>query len=366
MQDAGLIKNEIDRVLLKEAELDRLKLLLDTPGNFDNKLWLKAQELGWSGLAFDEDVGGLGLSWRGLSELNEALGAATAALPLSQSFLLADLLQQAKNANEFSGLQEQLCSGVVTAGICLSEPEHASLTAPSIVRWDGKALNGSKSLTAFANVADMLLVSAISDAKVTLLLVDTKSTGVAREVVPAIDNARAYAKLSFTHVPAQEVLLAESGEAALQSLLNKAVVMTAFEQLGGARAALNLAVAYAKERIAFGGPIGRYQAIKHKLADVYAAVEIAQGCALEALIELESGQLSIASACAARLAATHAYELASRDAIQVFGGIGVTWEAAPHHHYRRSRCLAVELGGTEFWQELLLTAMRSSRRGKKS
>jgi alkylation response protein AidB-like acyl-CoA dehydrogenase len=112
---------------------------------------------------------------------------------------------------------------------------------------------------------------------------------------------------------------------------------------------------YALERKAFGQPIGRFQSIKAKLADMYVRIEMARGCALDALALLEQGESDwMGLAASARIGAIDAYEFCARENIQTHGAIGVTWEATPHHHYRRSRALAVELGAAIVWRERLL------------
>src|SRR5690606_34632591 len=126
-------------------------------------------------------------------------------------------------------------------------------------------------------------------------------------------------------------------EAALWRAAGMAAIATAFEQVGGAQACLDMARDFALERKAFGQPIGRFQAIKSKLADIYIRTELARGCAIDALAAFDNQDPEWHSlAAAARVAATDAYEIGARESIQTHGAIGVTWEAMPHHHYRRS------------------------------
>jgi acyl-CoA dehydrogenase len=129
-------------------------------------------------------------------------------------------------------------------------------------------------------------------------------------------------------------------------------VVTAHEQLGGAEALLFLARDYANTRRAFGQPIGAFQSVKHRIAELYGLVEIARANCIHAASR--EGQADfLQAAAAARLAATEAYDTAARDAVQVHGGIGVTWEGGLHLHVRRARSLAIEHGNILFWEDLL-------------
>jgi hypothetical protein len=223
------------------------------------------------------------------------------------------------------------------------------------MQWRSGKLNGATAVTPFAASAAWALVPATDEAGLVLLLVDLNQAGVTRRLEPAIDNSRAAATLAFDGTAATVLAAGASAEAALWQVASLAALGTAFEQVGGAQACLDMAREFALERKAFGQPIGRFQAIKSKLADIFIRIELARGCALDALAALEAHDPAWPSlAAAARVAATDAYEIAARETIQTHGAIGVTWEAMPHHHYRRSRALALELGAAASWRERLL------------
>jgi alkylation response protein AidB-like acyl-CoA dehydrogenase len=141
-------------------------------------------------------------------------------------------------------------------------------------------------------------------------------------------------------------------------VLDRAAILTAFEQVGGADVCLQMAKAYALERYAFGRPIASYQAIKHKLADMYVNNELARSNAYYGAMMLSEGgaDLPIAAA-AARIAASEAYDFAAKENIQTHGGIGFTWEADTQFHYRRSRLLSLALGGPLAWKDKLVTRL---------
>jgi acyl-CoA dehydrogenase len=139
------------------------------------------------------------------------------------------------------------------------------------------------------------------------------------------------------------------------ALLQRLAVITAFEQLGGSETCMELARDYAAQRHAFGQPIGKFQAIKHKIAEMYVLNELARGNALRAAQSLAQDQPDLPlRAAAARLSATTAYDYAAAEAIQVHGAIGVTWEHDLHLHYRRARATALELGSAAVWEDLIV------------
>jgi alkylation response protein AidB-like acyl-CoA dehydrogenase len=140
-----------------------------------------------------------------------------------------------------------------------------------------------------------------------------------------------------------------------EAVLDRAAVLIAFEQVGGAQKCLEMATDYAKSRYAFSRPIGSFQAIKHKLADMYVATEVARSNAYYGAWALESGasELQFAAACA-RTAASEAYHFASKENIQTHGGMGYTWEADCHLFFRRAKLLAVQAGAPAVWKEKLV------------
>ncbi len=342
-----MLLDQATRLLDAEVSPERLKDLLERPGSFDRALWAQAIEMGWPGITIPEARGGLELGLSALTGLIRELGRRTISLPLVPGHVTAAALI-AGDADD--GAVARLASGELIAALALTEPGESGLR-PS-VRFAGGKLDGAKAPAAFAAVADIALVSALDGDRPGLYLVDLSAPGVTRAIPNVIDNARAAASLSFAGAPATPVV---AGFDAVLHHAAIAAVLTAWEQVGGSERCLETSVAYAKERRVFGQPIGAFQAIKHKLADMYQEVEIARGCAIDALEALEAGQGDfLALACTARLGGGAAYDFCARECIQTHGGIGVTWEAEPQHHYRRARALALEIGGAPLWRDLLI------------
>ena len=180
-----------------------------------------------------------------------------------------------------------------------------------------------------------------------------------REATGTIDPSRSLARLTFDGAEADPLAGARAA-LDVQRLIDRAAVMMAFEQVGAAQAALDMAIAYAKERYAFGRPIGSFQAIKHKLADIYVAVELARSNAYYGAwaLSTESAELPVA-ASVARIAASNAGWQAAKENIQTHGGIGYTWESDCHLNYRRAGLLRLALGSPTEWKRRLTRELKS-------
>jgi alkylation response protein AidB-like acyl-CoA dehydrogenase len=188
-----------------------------------------------------------------------------------------------------------------------------------------------------------------------MLLVDLGHASVRRTPVKSIDPTRNTARLDFEGTPAEILGGVGAGWVQLQQIYDRAAVLVAFEQLGGAQKALAMGVAYARERFAFGRPIGSFQAIKHMLADMYVAAKLAESNCYYAAwaLSTDAPELPLAAATA-RVSATQAFQQCAKDNIQVHGGMGFTWEFDCHLYYRRSNFLALELGGLSVWESRLV------------
>ena len=195
-----------------------------------------------------------------------------------------------------------------------------------------------------------------------LVVTDLSGPGVSREAVSTLDPTRGAAKILFDNAPAQVLGAGGDGIAALRRVHNRSAVLMSFEQLGGSDRALEMARDYALERYAFGRQIGSYQAIKHKLADVFIRIEVARASSYYGAWALSTNapELPVAAA-AARIAGCNAYWQAAKENIQTHGGIGFTWEADPHLHYRRARHLGLAIGSAKAWKRKLTDLLEEQR-----
>jgi alkylation response protein AidB-like acyl-CoA dehydrogenase len=240
---------------------------------------------------------------------------------------------------------------------CVALAEGPGNPHPRAVRAEvrGGRLTGTKWPVADGGIAQQAVVAARdAEGGIGLFLVALDGPGVSRTTLESLDPTRNQARLDFAGAEAVP-LPAARGWAAVEALLERTAVPVAFEQIGGARTCLEMAKGFALERHAFGRPIGSFQAIKHKLVDVYVANELARSNCYYAAwaLQADAPDLSTAAA-AARVSATEAFHLASKENIQVHGGMGFTWAADCHLYYRRSKLLALLLGGAPWWKDRLI------------
>ena len=222
-------------------------------------------------------------------------------------------------------------------------------------------VNGKKIAVPDAGVATHAVVVAKSDKGISIQLVDLSAKGVSVEHQENIDESRGHFAISFNDVETQLLGDEVSGWELYESLINQAAVLFSYEQIGGSQATLDMAINYAKERYAFGRPIGSYQAIKHKLADMYIALTLAKSNCYYAAWALSTDAADLPSASAtARVSATKAYQLCSKENIQTHGGNGFTWEYDCHMFYRRSKLLSLNIGSLSNWREKLVTSLEQS------
>lgn len=357
--DQKVIRDELRKLFAAQCDRHRVRQLLEEKAPYDRELWRTLADAGYLGTAIDESHGGLGLGHVTLCVVAEEAGRALAPLPLSSSlYLAAEAIVLSGDAAAQAEWLPRLASGETIATLALSErllPQHALDRLQT--RVVGGRLSGEKLPVPHGQVADLAVVVARDEEDACgFYLVDLAGEGVQREALDTIDAGQPQARLRFQDAPARKI----GGDAALllPKLLDRAAVLVAFEQIGGATAALELSCEYARLRKAFGRAIGSFQGIKHKLADMYTKIEIARSNAFYAAwaLEADAPELPLAAA-AARLAATDAYEFAAKETIQTHGGIGATWEADPHLFYRRARALASLLDSTPVWRDRLVAEL---------
>ena len=193
-----------------------------------------------------------------------------------------------------------------------------------------------------------------------MFIIDLTGPGVTREAVDTIDPTRSHAKITFSAAAADPLGAAGEGWSIVEHVFDHAAILTAFEQVGGADRALEMARDYALERMAFGRPIGSFQAIKHMLADMYVSATLARSNCYYGAWALSTGSSELAEAAAtARVSATQAFQHCARNNIQVHGGMGFTWAFDCHLFYRRSNLLALNLGSLSVWEDKLIDRLRA-------
>lgn len=344
------IARESRRVLAARTDKARLLGLLERTGEYDRAFWDTAVAQGWTALAVPEAQGGLGLGLVELGLVAQATGAATAGAPfLTSNYGAVRALLASGDAQLQARWLPRLAAGEAVAAVALAEGTAPLPARPACVLAEGR-LSGAKPGVTAGLAADLAVVWCLHDGRPALALAEL--AGAARQAVESFDNGRLFADLTFADTPATLLLEGEPARAAALDLLAHMAVVTAHEQLGGAEALLFVARDYANERKAFGQPIGAFQSVKHRIAELYGLVEIARANCIHAAAREGEGDF-LKAAAAARLSATEAYDTAVRDTVQIHGGIGVTWEGGLHLHMRRARSLAIEQGNMLFWEDLL-------------
>ncbi len=345
-----LIGTEARRVLEAHTRREVLLGLLEAGGAYDRGVWQAAIEQGWTAIAVPELYGGLGLGLIEEGIVAQAMGRAPAGVPFLTG---GDGIIAALAASLHADLQARwlpgLASGQIIGAVTLTTGP-APLPGRPEVRFRDGVLSGTAQAVVGGAHADIALLWVVDEHGPALAFAEL--AGVRREAVASFDNSRGHAHLHFAETPG--VLLAEGQDAftLARTILARAAVLTAHEQLGGAEELLAIGRDYALTRKAFGQPIGAFQSVKHRLAELYVLIEIARANCIHAAARAGHSDF-IRAAAAARLSATEAYDTAARDVVQIHGGIGVTWETGLHLHMRRARSLAIEQGNMLFWEDLL-------------
>jgi len=333
---------------------------METERGWDPKLWRDmAEQLGLQGLIVPEAYGGQGAGFVELGLVLEEMGRVLLCAPYFSTVALAtNALLLADDEDARAALLPGIAAGETVATLAFAE-EGGGWDADGIearARRDGSAwrLSGSKHYVLDGHTADVVLVAARGDAGVSLFHVAGDAAGLARRPLATLDATRKQARLELDGVAATLVGAEGSGGAVLARVLDLAAVALAAEQVGGAQACLDMAVAYAKERVQFGRPIGSFQAIKHKCADVLLEVESARSaagyaawCAAEARDELPA-VAALAKACC-----SDAFFHAASENIQIHGGIGFTWEHPAHLYFRRAKSSDLLFGDAAHQRERL-------------
>lgn len=358
--DQQALRSQARKLLEARAPLAAARAALDGGDPYARDLWWEAAGLGWFGAAIPEAHGGLGLDRVFLCGLAEEFGRTLAPLPLESSvFTAAEALLVAGSDEQKQRWLPQMAEGKAIGAMAISEGVGPLVGG----RWKAEVSNGRltgvKTPVCDGHAAEFAVVAAEGEGGPGLWLVDLSASGVVRERLDSFDPSRPLSRLSFDGAPA-EPLPGAAGDArgVLARVLERGAVYTAFLQLGGAQRALEITRGWALERKAFGRPIGGFQAVKHRLVDAYAKVEIARSNAYFAAWALASDAPDLPLAAAvARVSATAAFEQASRDMIHIHGALGVTWESDCQLFYRRSRHLALVLGAPDEWRERIASIL---------
>ena len=360
--DQKALREQARKFLGEHASSTRVRRILEGAAPYDAELWKGMGEMGWLGTAIPETHGGAGFGYLELCVIAEELGRSLAPTPFASTiYLAAEALRIAGSEAQKKRWLPRIAQGEAIG--CLALSEGAQVTTPGnlATRAEGARLTGAKVPVMDGDVADFAVVLAAQSAgRAGLYIVELAGPGVTRASLPTVDPTRSHARIAFEGAAAEPLGAAGQGWPLVERLLDRAAVLVAFEQVGGAQAALDMAREYAMGRFAFGRQIASFQAIKHKLADMYVGIELARSNAYYGAWALskDAPELGVAAA-AARVAASEAYYQAAKENIQVHGGMGFTWEFDCHLHYRRAKLTGLMLGSARRWKDLLVTRLEA-------
>tara|TARA_R110000824_G_scaffold42440_10_gene124931 strand:+ start:183 stop:1295 length:1113 start_codon:yes stop_codon:yes gene_type:complete len=360
--DQKFLRDEARKFLEAQCTMAHVREVLDDEDKSHNEgVWKQIVDMGWLGAAIPEEYGGLGLGMLELCVIAEELGRTLAPVPFgSSAYFFAEALKLAGSEDQKLALLPKVADGSVVGCIAVSEGPGEIKAGNIATRLNGGTISGKKIPVTDGDIATHAIVLVKDGSGESLVIVDLNQGGVSRKPIKTLEPTRSHATISFDGAAAELLGEAGNGMALLDQINDRAAVLIAFEQLGGASRCLEMANAYAKERVAFGRAIGGNQAIKHKLADMYVKNEVARSNAYYGAWALSSNAAELPeAAAAARVAASEAFWFASKENIQTHGGMGFTWEVDCHLFYRRAKLLSVQVGSPAVWKEKLVSALEA-------
>ena len=364
--------------LLRQAARDFLteyctsafvRQMMEDERGYSPELWREMAALGWLGLAFPEEYGGQGLGFVDLTVILEEMGAALLPSPFFSSVLLAgQTLLLGGSEDQKKTCLPKIADGSLVATLAMTEPsgrfEAAGIAdVQALPAGDGFVISGTKLFVPDAHVADLMVVAARTKTAgdksfgISLFLVDTAAAGVSVTLLKTMDQTRKQCEVVFDNVAVGRDRLVgtlDMGWPVLSKVLHICTAALCAEMVGGAQRVLDLSVAYAKERVQFGRPIGSFQAIKHKCAEMMLQVESAKSAAYYAAWAVDEDVPEAPLAVSmAKAYCSDAFRYTAGEGIQVHGGIGFTWEHDMHLYFKRAKYAEFTFGDATHHRELV-------------
>jgi alkylation response protein AidB-like acyl-CoA dehydrogenase len=365
-EEQELLRDTARKFLDSECDTKFVRAMMATEAAVTPEFWDKLAENGWLGIAFPEEYGGSGLGLVDLVVLMEEVGRAVMPGPFPATVLLGGAaIAEAGSPSQRQEFLPGIAAGGVKATLAATEPnarwDAAGITLAGREERGGFTLSGTKLFVPDAHQADVLVVAARTrdgstmEDGVSLFLVPKGTAGVTVRVLPSVDETRKLCEVKFDNVavPA-ETLLGElhQGWPALARVTDRAAVALAAEMCGAAQRVLDMTVDYAKLRVAFGKPIGSYQGVKHKCADMLIEIENAKSLTYYAAWAVDEGEPGAAMAVSmAKAAASDAGRKVCAAGIQLHGGIGMTWEHDLQLYLKRAKASEIALGDATWHRE---------------
>ena len=341
-----ILKDNARKFFSVECPITEVRRLMETETAYDAALWTKMAEQGFTGIIFPEEVGGLGLGKVELILLMEEMGYGLVPGPFFSTVVLAgSVLDACGNAEQKKKYLEPICQGKArgTVAMVLENTAKPDADDGRVTIANGK-VTGRKLFVPDAAVADFIIVVSSSGA----FVVDKKSPGIRISAMNAMDGTRKLYVVEFNNTPAEKL----AGTTGWVQAMDLATAALVGEMVGGMQRTLDITVQYAKTRKQFGKPIGSFQAVQHKCADMYLETESSRSAAYYAAWALQEGAPDASVAVSiAKMYASDACRNVGNNGIQVHGGMGFTWENDLHLYYRRAKASETMLGDAAFHRE---------------
>jgi alkylation response protein AidB-like acyl-CoA dehydrogenase len=365
-EEQEMLRQSARQFLETECAMTYVRKMMDDDTGYSAAQWKKMADLGWTGLIFSEEQGGAGLNMVDLVVVLEEMGRVVMPGPFFAAVILGGLaVDLAGTAAQKKKYLPGICAGTLKATLAQVEEsgrwDAEGITLPAKKDGSTYTLSGTKLFVHDAHNADLLIVPARTKGKgtkgITLFLVDTKQQGVTVTLLKTMDQTRKLCEVSFDNVQVgKDGILgkADKGWVLLDRLVDRAKVALCAEMCGGAQKVLEISVAYAKVREQFGRPIGSFQAIQHKCANMMVQVESAKSATYYAAwaVANDVPEAHLA-ACMAKAYCSDAYRMVSGEGIQIHGGIGFTWEHDMHLYFKRAKGSEVTFGDATWNRELV-------------
>ena len=359
------LREAVGKFMESKSPSAEVRRLMETTEGYDEAVWKQmAQELGLQSLHIPEAHGGQGFSFVELGIVLEEMGKVLICAPyFSTVCLAANAIMNAGTDVQQGELLPGIAAGETIAALAFTEPngkwDASGITMEAKGKGDDWTLEGTKMFVLDGHTANTIVVVAreagsTGDDGIGFFVVDADANGLTRTALATMDQTRKQARLDFSGVAARPLGEVGKGWAALSKTLDQAAVCLANEMVGGAQQVLDMSVEYAKVRVQFGRPIGSFQAIKHKCADMLLEVESGKSAAYYAAwAAAEDNEELPVVAALSKAYCSEAYFHATAENIQIHGGIGFTWEHPAHLYFKRARSTEALLGDPTYHRELL-------------
>ncbi len=364
-EEQDQLRDAVRKFMEAKSPSGEVRRHMETVEGYDENVWKQmAQELGLQSLHIPEAHGGQGFSFVELGIVLEEMGRALLCAPyFSTVGLAANAIMNAGSDAQQSELLPGIASGETIATLAFTEPDGkwdaSGITMEATGSGDSVTLDGTKMFVIDGHTANVIVVAARQPGTggedgISFFTVAGDADGLTRTPLATMDQTRKQAQLEFAGVAAKPLGEPGAGWAALSKTLDQAAVCLSNEMVGGAQQCLDMSVEYAKVRVQFGRPIGSFQAIKHKCADMLLEVESAKSAAYYASWSAaeDNDELPVVASLA-KAYCSDAYFHAAAETIQIHGGIGFTWEHDAHLYFKRAKSSEILLGDATYHRELL-------------